>query len=142
MAGTIGIRTKTLSLDLSGAGDAEISEAGDSKLRSSGAGSVTIHALKGTLTAKLAGAGNLTVDLILSPSVALSAAGRSDIQFGKGSIADFSLESAGASNAVVDAVVSDARVSLSGIGDVTFAKLTGHLNQAVAGMGKVTVVEH
>jgi len=132
----------TLSFELSGAGNAEIGEAGNTKLRTGGKGDVTIHALKGTMDATIAGAGNLTVDSVESPSVELHAAGRSEIRFAKGSIAFFDLDSAGASDAVIDAAVGDAKVSLSGAGDVQFAKLTGHLTQSVAGVGSVKVLDH
>jgi hypothetical protein len=133
---------KTLTLELSGAGAAEIGEAGESHLRSSGAGDVTIHHLRGDIEVKSSGAGNLTVDDIEAASVNLRASGHSDIKFGKGSIGNFTLDSAGASNAVVNATVKDAKISVSGAGDVKFAKLTGHLDQSISGIGNVTVVEH
>ncbi|HMA52755.1 MAG TPA: DUF2807 domain-containing protein [Magnetospirillaceae bacterium] len=145
LAGAGGLKAvgaKTLSLELSGASKADIGETGNVKMRTSGAGDVTIHTVKGTLEAKLAGAGNLTIDDIAAPSVDLHAAGRTDIKFGKGMIDDLTLDAAGASDVVVDAVVKDAKVSLAGAGDVRFAKLTGNINQSVAGVGKVTVVEH
>lgn len=145
LAGASGFKAASatsLSLELSGASTAEIGEAGDTKLRTSGAGDVVIRKLKGTMDAKIAGAGNLTVDSIESSSVELHAAGRSDIKFAKGSIAYFYLDSAGASDAVIDAVVGDAKVSVAGAGDVTFAKLTGHINQSVAGVGSVKVLDH
>lgn len=133
---------KTLKLDLSGASNVEIGEAGETHLRASGAGDVTVHSLKGSIEARLSGAGSLTVDAVEAASASVNAAGRSDIKFGKGAIGTFDLDSAGASDVVVKAVVNDAKVSLAGAGDVKFAKLTGHLNQSVAGIGKVTVVEH
>ena len=133
---------KVLTLELSGAGTADIGEAGETHLRSSGAGDVTIRILKGSVEARLSGAGNLTVEAIEASSASVHAAGHSDIKFGKGSIGNLTLDSAGASDVVVNAVVNDAKVSLAGAGDVKFAKLTGHLDQSVAGIGKVTVVEH
>lgn len=145
LAGASGLKAagaKTLKLELSGAGNADIGEAGDSNLRTSGAGDVKIYTLKGSVDAKLSGAGNLTVDTINSNSVMLNAAGRSDIRLGKGKISDFALDSAGASDVMVDAVVTTAKVSLAGAGDVKFAKLTGTISQSVAGIGKVSVLEH
>ena len=132
----------TLTLDLSGAGIADIGEAGEAHLHSSGAGDVTIHRLKGNIEARSSGAGNLTVDTVEASSVNLRTSGHADIKFGKGSIGNFTLESAGASDVVVNATVGDAKVSVSGAGDVSFAKLTGHLDQSVAGIGKVKVIEH
>jgi len=136
------VGAKTLMLELSGAGSAEIGEAGNSKIRTSGAGNVKINRLNGLIDARLSGVGNLTVEMIEAPSADLHAAGRSDIRFGKGSIGTFALDSAGASDVLVEAVVGDAKVSVAGAGDVKFAKLTGHIDQSVSGIGKVTVTEH
>lgn len=133
---------KTLSLELSGIGKAAIGEAGDSKIRTGGASKLKIGTLKGTIDADLSGAGDMTIDTVEAASVNLGTAGRTDIKFGKGSIDKFTLDAAGASDVVVDAVVKDAKVSVAGAGDVKFAKLTGTINQSVSGIGKVTVVEH
>lgn len=136
------VGAKSLSLDLSGASKAEIGETGNVKLHTGGAGTVIIHSVKGTLDAKLSGAGDLTVDAIEAPSVSLHAAGKTDIKFGKGAIGELTLDGAGASDVVVDAVVKNAKVTLAGAGDVKFAKLTGTIDQSVAGIGTVTIVEH
>lgn len=145
LAGAGGLKAagaKTLSLDLSGVSKADIGETGNVKLRTGGAGDVTIHSLKGTLDAKLAGAGDLAIDSIEAPSVDLHAAGRTDVKFAKGAIDYLALDAAGASDVVVNAVVKNAKVTLAGAGDVKFAKLTGNIDQSIAGIGKVTVLEH
>ena len=147
LSGSAGVKVAdgdagVLNASLHGSGNLSLPAASAVHLTASGAGDATIKTLKGVLETRLSGSGNLTIDAIDAPSAGVQTSGHSVVKLGAGSIAAFSLSSAGASDIIIDATVTDANISMVGAGEVRIAKLTGHVNQSVTGAGRVEIANH
>jgi hypothetical protein len=131
-----------LAVKVSGAGNLALPSTAAARLSASGGGDIAIASVKGMFDANLSGAGALRIGAIESTAANIQTSGHSAVTLGAGAIGAFSVSSAGASDIDVQAIVTDANISMVGAGEVRIAKLTGHVSQSISGVGRVEIASH
>jgi len=138
---TVGSVAGPLRLDASGALQLTDTQITTLEARVSGQAAVNITQADGDAHIDLSGAGNLTIDQAMLPSLHARLSGAGDITVARGQIDRADMEISGAGNIEVGATVGDAKADLSGMGSVQLARVTGSMDKEVSGLGTVSVGE-
>ncbi len=135
-------RTGPLTLSVRASGDATLGEVdGPAVIDIDGNGDVRIKEIRGPLTEKQVGSGDLVVGTIEGGDAILAGSGSGDILLGGGHIQALNARMSGSGDLSVGADIRDADVAAHGGGDVKLGPVSGTLTQDASGGSDIVVLD-
>lgn len=135
---TIGAVGGNLAMSFSGAGGVKAANAKDLSLSLSGAGDAQIGDVDGRLRARISGAGDLSVDHLHASATELDLSGKGSVKAADGDAGTLAAKVSGAGNLDLPSAAT-ARLSASGSGDISVAKVKGVFDAKLSGAGNLKV---
>jgi hypothetical protein len=128
------------SLTVSGSGDARIDrgEIGAVKVALQGSGNFS-GPDAGDVTLESSGSGSFSLRSVKAASISLRVGGNGDVKLGDGTIGSLVVISSGSADVGIEAIATDADLSLRGSGDIEVRRVAGKLSRSEHGSGRITI---
>ncbi len=127
-----------LSIALSGSGDVHGASAGETHIRISGSGDVTMGPVNGALETHTSGSGDIRAASVRGP-ISTAIAGSGNVVVEGGDASQVGVRIAGSGDFKFRGVAGAVSASIAGSGDVNIARATGPVSKHVAGSGDVNI---
>jgi RNase P/RNase MRP subunit p29 len=125
-----------LKLHVAGSGNVRAGSAAAADVAVSGSGDVTMHVLRGGLSARIAGSGDVKAATVNGPLHA-RVVGSGDVGVHDGAVSQMDVSVAGSGDVHFGGVAQSLTANVAGSGDVSAGRVTGLVTKHIAGSGGV-----
>ncbi|MCQ8277029.1 DUF2807 domain-containing protein [Acetobacteraceae bacterium KSS8] len=128
-----------VSISESGFGDYALGAVGALTMEVSGLTMLTAESVTGNVRLNMSGAGKVTLDRVDASRVAAELSGAGEFRVKDGRIGDLTVDDSGAATVSVTPAVENAKLSISGVGDIAVGGVRGQLTRSTSGLGRIVV---